>query len=73
MEESYKGHIIKATAWHITDTRQWQPELAVIWREGKHEAIKYLLRTKYFATQSEAEREGIEIAKKWIDDGKLDF
>lgn len=73
MEENYKGHKITASPWHITDTRQWQPELAVVWREGSNEAIKYLVITKYFATRIEAEREGLEIAKKWIDDGKPDL
>jgi hypothetical protein len=73
MVENYKGHTITASASHIADTHQWQPEISVIWPEGKHKAIKYLVRPKYFATESEAEREGLEIAKKWIDDGKPDF
>lgn len=73
MEENYKGHDITASAWQITDTQRWQPKLAIIWREGSNEAIKYPVITKYFSTRVEAEREGLAFAKKWIDDGKPNF
>ena len=73
MEEIYKGHRITVSAWQISDTKQWQPKLQIIWREGTDDAIKYPVITRYFATQSEAEIAGLAFARNWIDDGKPDF
>ena len=55
MEESYKGQRPTVSAWHISDTKQWQPKLQIIWREGTDDAIKYPVISRYFATQSETE------------------
>ena len=72
MEEIYKGHKITVSAWQISDTKQWQPNLQIIWREGTNDAIKYPVISRYFATQLEAEIGGLAFAKTWIDDGKQD-
>jgi hypothetical protein len=42
----------------------------VTWSEGKQEQTKSLVFTRAFSTERDAELEGLQMAKKWIDDGK---
>ena len=70
MEERCQGYTIIASAWHISDTQQWQPMIGIMWSDGSNLAVNYPVITKYFATAVDAEREGLEFAKKWIEDHK---
>ena len=66
--EKINGYMIIASAWHIMESQQWQPMLTILWREGRNVAVTYPLIRKYFSTEVDAEREGLEFAKKWIED-----
>ena len=68
MEERCKGYTIIASAWHIIDTQQWQPMATILWSDGSNLAVTYPVIRKYFSTEVDAEREGLEFAKKWIED-----
>jgi hypothetical protein len=73
MEEVYKGHRILASTWQLSDSRHWEARVFVTWTEGQQQKTASVVFTRSFATQSEAELEGIKCAKKWIDDGKADL
>jgi len=70
MEEKCNEYTIIASAWHIMDLQQWQPMPTILWRDGRKVAITYPVIRKYFPTEIDAEREGLEFAKKWIQDHK---
>ena len=70
MEETYKGHKITASTWQLSHSGEWEPRVFVTWTEGSQEKKAPLVFTRPFSSQTEAEKEGIRMAKKWIDDGK---
>jgi hypothetical protein len=70
MEETYKGHKITASTWQLSDSGHWEPRVFVTWSEGQNGKEKPLVFTRAFASQREAELEGLKMANKWIDDGK---
>jgi hypothetical protein len=70
MEETYKGHRIVATTWQLSDSSHCEPRVLVTWSEGQQERTKSLVFTRAFSTEREAEVEGLQLAKQWIDDGK---
>ena len=70
MEETYKGHNIVASAWQLSEAGKWEPRVFITWNEGSQEKKAPLVFTRPFTDELEAEKEGIRMAKKWIDDGK---
>ncbi len=73
MEELYKGHKIVASTWQLSDSGHWEPRVFVIWTEDQQQKTAPVVFTRSFSNQSQAELEGIQCAKKWIDDGKPDL
>jgi hypothetical protein len=74
MEEIYKDHEIKASAWQIAHTRQWKPHVIILWKEGGTTRIQpFTLNNHSFSSVEEAQESGLSFARKWIDDGKPDF
>lgn len=59
-----------APTWQLADSGHWEPRVLVTWSEGKQEQTKSLVFTRAFSTERDAELEGLQMAKKWIDDGK---
>ena len=72
MNGSHKGHNIVASALRSADTRQWKPQVKIIWSEDGRGKISALNVNRAFRARQEAELEGLLFAKKWIDDGKQD-
>jgi hypothetical protein len=70
MEETYKHHKIVASTWQLSDSGHWEPRVTVTWDEGQQPRSKPLVFTRAFSTEREAELEGLELARKWIDEGK---
>ena len=70
MEETYKTHKILASSWQLADSRHWEPRVHVSWSESGERKEKPLVFTRPCSSEEQAEREGLELAKKWIDDGK---
>jgi hypothetical protein len=70
MEETYKDHKIIATTWQLSDSRHYEPRVFVTWSERQQERTNSLVFTRAFSTEREAEKEGLKLAKQWIDDGK---
>jgi hypothetical protein len=70
VEDIYKEHMIVASAWRLSDAAHWEPRVIVSWREGEQEKKAPLVFTKPCSTEREAELEGFQFAKKWIDEGK---
>ena len=75
MEIDYKLHHIISAAWQIRDTTRWKPHVAVICPEegdGSHPIRRPVIEAD-FASEQEAEFEGIKFAQSWIDASKLNL
>ena len=70
MEETYNHHKIVASTWQLSGSGHWEPRVTVTWNEGQQQRSKRLVFTRAFSTEREAELEGLELARKWIDEGK---
>jgi hypothetical protein len=74
MEMNYHGHRIQAVSREKPDSNRWVVEINVLYPEvdvEKNQRFEGPLDG--FASKAEAESWGIEIGKKWIDDGKPDL
>jgi hypothetical protein len=69
MDEDYKGHHIRSVPRHLPDSNRWTAHVVINWTGSRKEIRQFEVK-RGFATQEEAEREGLIFAKKWIDDGK---
>jgi hypothetical protein len=71
MDEDYKGHHIQSVPRHLLpDSNRWTAHVVINWTVRSREQFREFDVKRGFATQEEAEREGLAFAKKWIDDGK---
>ena len=70
MNENYEKHNIQASAWRLTDPNGWRPRILVGWSEDGREMIKSFTIQRTFATEKEAQLDGLLFAKTWINDGK---
>ena len=70
MTETYEKHNIQASAWHLADPKGWKPRILVGWSEAGHKVIKSFTIQRTFATEKEAQLDGLLFAKTWIDGGK---
>jgi hypothetical protein len=71
MDEDYKGHHIQSLPRHLLpDSNRWTVHVVINWMARSREQFREFEVKRGFATQEEAEREGLAFAKKWIDDGK---
>ena len=73
MEETYNHHKIIASTWQLSGSGNWEPRVVVTWNEGQQQKSKPLVFTRAFSTERHAELEGLELGRKWIDDGKPDL
>ncbi len=74
MEEHYKGHLIIDRSTLNPDTQRWTPNVGIIWDEGGSTRFVTLDRpVDHSASKEEAERDAIQLGRKWIDDGKPDL
>jgi hypothetical protein len=70
MDEDYKGHHIQSVPRHLLpDSDRWTAQVLINWTEGPRKQFRRFDVKRGFATEEEAEREGLIFAK-WIDDGK---
>jgi hypothetical protein len=65
---NYKGHHIEVSLQAVDDPKGWSPDIFVSYSEHGKSVLKTLRMA--FATPNDAEKAGVEFAKKWIDDGK---
>jgi len=70
MEARYKGHGILASARHLSDSDRFEPHVTVVWSEGQEERAESAVFPLVIPTRRQAEVQGVQLAKKWIDDGK---
>jgi hypothetical protein len=70
MTQTHKGHNIVISAARCGATRQWKPQVKIIWSEDGQGKISTLNVDGTFGARAEAEVGGLVFAKKWIDDGK---
>jgi ABC-type proline/glycine betaine transport system ATPase subunit len=70
MTETYEKHNIQASAWRLADPKGWKPRILIGWSEDGLEMIKSFTIQRTFATEKEAQLDGLLFAKTWIDDGK---
>ena len=65
MEREYKAHSIIITTWPSLDPVGFVPEIRI----SNHPPDDYtrLKLSKFFTTKEEAETQGFELAKQWID------
>ena len=71
MDEDYKGHHIQSVPRHLLpDSERWTAQVLINWTDVYRKHFRRFDVKRGFATQEEAEREGLTFAKKWIDDGK---
>lgn len=67
MQEEYRDHRIQSTAKRLADNGRWQPHVVVTWPLDR---VDQLVRSNVpsdFATELEAQVEGLRYAKDWID------
>lgn len=71
MVSHYKDHRIESTAYVHPDTRLWSWQVRILYGDV---IIRRLAGPpKKHLTAEAAEREGLEVAMKWLDDGKPDL
>ena len=70
MDADYKGHHIKSVARYLPDSDRWTAHVVINWTDRSHERFSQFDVKRGFATEEEAEQAGLELAKKWIDNGK---
>ena len=75
MDEDYKGHHIQSVPRQLPESRRWTAQVVINWTEPLEEFMQFEIKHEFeikhgFATQEDAEREGLTFAKKWIDNGK---
>jgi hypothetical protein len=70
MNENYEKHRIQASAWHLLSPDGWKPRVLIGWTEDGRERIESFTIQRTFATEKEAQLDGLLFAKAWIDDGK---
>jgi hypothetical protein len=66
MDLEYKGNMITIVPAAIPETNQWSAKVIV--NDGAR--IDQIDAVGGFASESEAEGAGLQLAQKWIDDGK---
>jgi len=71
MNGRHKGHTILVSIARLPVTRQWEPRLTVIWSEEGEGRLNKLTVNRAFRSRQTAEMEGLNFAKKLIDDRKL--
>jgi hypothetical protein len=69
MTENYEKHTIQASAWRLTD-KDWKPRILIAWSEDGLEVLKSFTVQRTFATEKEAQLDGLLFAKTWINGGK---
>jgi hypothetical protein len=70
MDAEYKGHHIRSVPRQLPESNRWTSHVVINWTARSREESWQFEVKRGFATQEEAEREGLTFAKKWIDDGK---
>jgi hypothetical protein len=70
MNENYEQHNIQASAWRLPVRNRWKPRILIGWNENGSEMMKSFTIQRTFATEKEAQLDGLKFAKTWIDDGK---
>ncbi len=73
MEATYKEHGILASAWQLSNSDRFEAHVTVIWSEGQQEKTESAIVPLVIPTERDAEIQSLQLAKKWIDDGKPDF
>jgi hypothetical protein len=74
MDMTYKGHRISSFSRQNPDNCRWLVEIDVLWPEaGRDSNQRFEGPLDGFASKADAESWGIEMGKKWIDDGKPDL
>jgi hypothetical protein len=67
---NYRDHHIEVSVHAVGDPKGWSPDIFVSYSEHGISVLRTLRMDQTFGTPNEAEKAGIEFAKKWIDDGK---
>jgi hypothetical protein len=68
MDEDYNH--IRSVPRHLPDSRRWTSHVVINRTSRSREEFRQFEVKRRFATQEEAEREGLTFAKKWIDNRK---
>lgn len=69
MEEYYEGYIIVVTVGRANRKFKWKPTCTIL-AEGSRSLIKDIEWVLDYETREQAERVGLLISKKWIDETK---
>ena len=72
---AYKSHLITSNPWLDPETKRWTPKVSIICppeEAGTHLINRPVFKIS-FASEQQAQSEGVVIAQKWIDDGKPDL
>lgn len=70
MDENYKGHQIQSTARYLRDSGRWLPHIVINWTNGPRGQSREFDVRHGFATEVDAEADGLAFTKQWIDNGK---
>ena len=64
MDEDYKGHHIRSVPRQLPESGRWTAHVVINWTAGSREEIRQFEVKRGFATQEEAEREGLTNSAK---------
>ena len=70
MDDYYKGHHTHADADQHPETKRWVPKAHICWDENDPREFTMLTGTDKFLSREEAISYVVQLARKWIDDGK---
>jgi hypothetical protein len=65
-----KEHHIQSVPRQLPDSHRWTSYVVITWTAGSRDVFRQFEVKHGFATQEQAERQGLTFAKDWIDNGK---
>ena len=71
MDEDYKEHHIRSVPRQLPEGLRWTSHVVINWSDSSRQIQTVFEVKRGFATQEEAEREGLTFARKWIGKPKL--
>jgi len=74
MDEFYKRHHISSHATLNPETNRWTPKVTISWDESGMRKMQNLDGpVDHSGSEQDANTEGVQLGRKWIDDGKPDL
>jgi hypothetical protein len=70
MKRIYKEHQIESHPRCLPDSHRWTANVVINWTIGPRQNTREFDLRRGYATEQEASEAALQLAEKWIDDGK---